>query len=1043
MIKKCIVRPDDFAELIRSRYDVARDYYNVNYPEYQCHGDVSFLQQGIELHDFYQGSMPYYRMQITSKDVPISFFSNQKVLLEMNLQFQSMPIYHQRYHTAKAAYGFSVLISDTTMDGSRFGKSAMLCILNTESGIVIYPNRKTDDLPVSPLSLGKKLGDRFTIGFLIENNSVEIIVDNHSLGRFNDVNVSRSLSFYNRVKSAFQSVGTYGRNAISFVWQRTGDFIDSPENSFSVRIENMIVSAFQNNVSEATDIFSGNNKAKNYQDRVFVKTSDYDPLTGAGERSDGFFYADRTFNSVIYDRGYVSDINRAELISKNFSNRVSRNFVALYYSNDNKKYTPIPFFSLFRQGNRVLFYNFFVRARYLKIHFTYNELANPELAIANSLQDLIKAYHSEQPLLCGDLPFAHQTKIKVSNESNETVYDKIVRYRIEDLGISAENLTSEMRDVRFRYKNLELPHYLRDHCFYVRIFEIPAHSSISIDILYGNPSAESVSDGVGTLEIEYGNKTETRIPGGRWITSVELMPDGSLITIGHYAGQEQLCIVRSTDGGRTWSEPTPICYTEGTRYSTETDKIHDSGGFIVDKEKNIVYFFCFHNVVRGKERSIVLLTSKDSGYTWSLRTLDLPKGKFYCSYSNGIKLSTYDGKGENIDYVFTLSVKSDNEEYCFGSSAIYSKDDGDTWLLSESRINHLGGHFRPFLEKGVSEDTVFEKPDGTLIMYCRYQIEGILHFAVARSFDHGITWEETPSKSNVYASNTQPILFHHNAVPMLLWGGNNAMGTFSYCRFPLNIAYSNDNGETFIGIQDISFQLRMANRESVRRLTAHEITNPDIAIFEHDDLKYAYIISMQDRILIEDFDNYVYRTKGAFDSFESRIPELEGWVTISGERPRVIDSDRKNVKNTLCLGSETKLSRSIPYSRKGTAIFDLYVDSIFDGAHIELQSAYHRDPVKAAPISLQIDCQGYIYYNAHGEWMDTGLFLEHGTNTISIVFDGTSSSALLILNGTEKEIVFDSSVGDYICFAYLYNGKRSIVCLDCFALIAEDCTQLK
>ena len=1033
MKKSQVERSIEFLEPIRARYEVPRDYYNTNYTEYQDHGTVSVSNGGIVLQDPSWGAMPYYRMQLTSKNLPISFFSADTVLLEAELQFQAMPIYRQSYHTAKAAYGFSLIVSDTTAEGSRNGRAMMFCFLNTENGLAVYPNRQTDALPIAAVALGKKVGERFHIGVMIRNETAEILIDGRSICVFESVVAWRNLMYYNRVKGSFFSNISYGSQAISFVWQRNGDDIVSGESDFVVQADQIKVSILQADEKtekkfEAIDI-------SDQKPCVFARVCDHDPITGEGTYTSGEFRADRTFNSVIYDTGEVGAINRAELLSQNHASRVSRNFVALYHSTDNKTYIPVPFFSMLKHGSDILFYNFSVRARYLKIHFTYQNSASRELDVVNSLQQLMNADYDERPLLCGNGEFAYKTTVEIPNDGDRIVRDKVVCLEQSDLGIQSQNVESDMRDVRFRYGGWELPYLFRNGRFYVRIFEIAAKSTARLEVLYGNPLAESVSDGVGTFEIEYGNKTETQIPGGRWITSVEVMPDGSLITLGHYAGQMLPCIVRSTDGGRTWSDPTPVRFTDDTDYRAEVHQIHDSGGFIVDVEKNTVYFFCFHNTSEPKGRSIILLTSLDSGYSWHLRKLELPTGMFYCTYSNGIKLSSHDGVGSAVDYVFTLALKETDGNHPFGCSAIYSKDDGKTWHLSESRINHRKGNFSYGLEKGISEDTVLEKPDGTLVMYCRYQIEGVLHFAISRSYDHGITWEEEPDRSNVYATNTQPILFGSAFTPMLLWGGNCAMGTMSYCRFPMNLAYSCDCGESFVGIQDVSFQLRMANREAVRRLTAHEITNPDVAVFERCGLKYAYIISMQDRVLIEDLDRYLCQTRGAFDSFDCGYAESEGWVTVSGERPII---RRREDTYSMVLGSETKLSRSVPYLRKGTVFFDLHLERILGGMYIELQSAYHRDPCQAAPITLRVDCQGYVFYNASGEWIDTGLILQHGENALSVSFDAADKTACLNVNGIEKEIAFLADVGDYVCFAYLLSGHNSEISLDCFAVWDQD-----
>ena len=238
-------RSIEFLKPICARYEVSRDYYNTNYPEYQDHGTITVSNGRVALQDLSCGAMPYYRMQLTSKDLPIPFFSADSILLEAELSFQAIPIYRQSYHTAKAAYGFSLIVSDTTAEGSRNGRAMMLCFLNTENGIAVYPNRQTDALPIAPTVLGKKVGERFRIGVLIRNEMVEVLIDGRFVCSFEDVVAWRNLMYYNRVRGSFFSNISYGSQAISFVWQRNGDDIVSGESDFSVQVGQIEVSVLQ------------------------------------------------------------------------------------------------------------------------------------------------------------------------------------------------------------------------------------------------------------------------------------------------------------------------------------------------------------------------------------------------------------------------------------------------------------------------------------------------------------------------------------------------------------------------------------------------------------------------------------------------------------------------------------------------------------------------------------------------------------------------------------------------------------------------------
>ena len=769
---------------------------------------------------------------------------------------------------------------------------------------------------------------------------------------------------------------------------------------------------------------------------------DVDPITGVGTTADAPYVADDAFNSIVYDMGKISSVNRIQLNSLNGGTRITKNFVALYASDDNVTYRAIPSFTMLQNENQLYFYNFSVEARYLKVHFTYETSPAEHLSIFNSLQKQMVAYYSDTPLLSGDSAYAKRTTLTVQNTAAQTLYNKIESYTLEELGISKADLKADMSDIRFQCNGMELPHYISGGIIYLRILEIPVGESAEITVLYGNASAQSVSNGVETFEVEYGSKVTTIEPNGvYWITSVEQMPDGSLITVGNYKGQEHLGIRRSYDGGRTWEQRETIVYTTSD-YNQAIHKVDDSGGFIVDRETGTVYFFCFRTVDTSDKRPI-LLVSRDSGKTWERKLLtDLPKSS-YVSYSDGIKLSCADGNGANVDYVFALTmVASTNGVSAAVTSALYSKDGGATWQLSESRIDFENGNYDKKLtyENGIQEETILEMSDGTLLLMARCQVPNVLHFAVSRSYDHGVTWQENVELSNVYAPNTQPILIANEDTPILMWGGNNALGAHSYTRFPMNLAYSMDNGLTFTGILDASFQTSITSRTK----NHYSIVNPDIVIFERGGVKCAYILSTNYRILIENFDDYLYKTTGAFDSFENGSMETEGWVSVvdsdseGSVAPNLVKTGATDGDYALHIGSHNKLSRSIPQVSRGSAFLDLYVEKL-GGMVIELQTAYHHSPNVCAPISLLIGEDGKISYVDHeGNKRDTGLTVGTGSNRITIDFNGAEDTASLTVNGKTASIAFRTDIGDSVCFAYVYTQNHTSVCLDRFIVIDMD-----
>lgn len=792
-------------------------------------------------------------------------------------------------------------------------------------------------------------------------------------------------------------------------------------------------------------------KAKNPVSNVLRLKYDKDPVKGSGTTADTTYIADGVYNSIIYDMKQSESINRAVLYSLNAGTRVTKNFVALYTSDDNKTYTAVPDFAVLYQGGTLYFYNFSVKARYLKIHFTFDKNPVSSLSVFQSLQKQMRAWYEDTALLANG-EFAHRTTVPVSNPLSSAVYNKIVAYSLSDLGIPESELQSDRRDLRFRLGETDLPHAFNGGRIFVRIPEIGAGKRADITVLWGNAKAESIENPQETFEAEYGTKVVTsRLGVTDWRNSVALMPDGSLLTVGgigkHTDGKTYLGMERSTDGGRTWTATQRISCTAG---------ISDGGGFIVDYETKTVYYFGFEThgplkwgtSVENTSQYLRIFVSKDSGKSWTKgpEIQGLKEHTIMASYSNGIRLSCYDGDGPQVDYVFTTGIKREDAGgvFALAATAVYSADGGKTWKISNSRINYAGGSLA--FEGGVGEETVYEQKNGNLILYARCQVNGVTHFAVAHSYDHGVTWEEDAKLSNVYTSNTQPILVDNNGTPVLLWGGNNSMGGKSYCRFPLNVAYSTDGGETFGGILDISFQTFTATRIAIRANNElYHITNPDMVLFNRGGVDCAYILTTNYRFLVENFSNYLYKTKGAFDSFENGSAEAEGWIPVvdsneelAAAQPTIVRVGATHGNYAMHIGLYSKLSRSIPSVTNGIVSMDLFVEKM-GGMTFELQTAYNSAVGVSAPITLTVDANGAISYSSErGNPKTTGLFLSEGANHISITFNGKQGTATLSVNGKNATILFRRDIGDCICFAYLYTQKNTSVAMDCFTVIDMD-----
>ena len=674
---------------------------------------------------------------------------------------------------------------------------------------------------------------------------------------------------------------------------------------------------------------------------------------------------------------------------------------------------------MLRAVNEIYFYNFNEKARYIKIHSTARRSEFQADSFVGSLQDMMVAKYNESPLKA-DGTFEKSVSFKIANTTDKLQKDRICSYSLESLGIDRNDLKEDLSDIRLVSDSKYLPQYYHDGILSFRIFEIAPKSEANITVFYKNKNAMSVYDGNEVFEVQYGTKFTMKHKGA-WRNSVAEMPDGSLLLMGG-VGHDRICYERSVDGGHTWS---PSIMVEGT------EGFSDGGGFLVDRENNKVFYFAHQYNLAEKWCKLKILTSCDSGYTWEKAIEVTNQSEYLISYSDAIKLSCFDGDGPNVDYVFTTGMMKNLTAESFCTTAIYSRDGGKTWHQSESCINyHL---LDDGLEMGLSEETVWEKKDGTLILYARCQYPSVIRFAVAYSYDHGVTWTENVHHfSNVYTPNTQPIIAPMGDIPVLLWGGNNSLGGSSYERFPLNLAYSTDDCETFIGTQDVTFQTPL---EWLLGTDHNIVVNPDLVYYNYKDTDHMYMIIPRDEIRIADAKRYLFNTKGAFDSFENGSVESEGWIAIGGS-PYVDSIGATDGRYAMVLPSETSVCRPVTYTRNGSVEFDLFVDNMGSGADIELQAAYNQNVGITAPIRFGFKSDGRIYtYGEEGHQINTPLAVSTKNNTILVKFDAENGTSSLTVNGKTADIGFFSSKGEAVCFVNLWSRNNTNIAIDRFTMI--------
>ena len=225
------------------------------------------------------------------------------------------------------------------------------------------------------------------------------------------------------------------------------------------------------------------------------------------------------------------------------------------------------------------------------------------------------------------------------------------------------------------------------------------------------------------------------------IPAVIAAPSGDLLAFceGRKNGQSDtgdidLVMKRSTDGGATWSK-NRVLWDDG-------DNVCGNPCPVVDASTGTIHLFSTRNLGTDKEHEIIagkskgtrtvwVLTSKDSGKTWSepRDVTGSTKRPGWTWYATGPGIGIQLLRGEHAG---RLVIPCDHIEagtkYYF-SHALLSDDHGKTW--------RIGGHST---RRKLNECQVAEWSDGTLVMNMRNYDRTKKTRAVMRSKDGGETW---------------------------------------------------------------------------------------------------------------------------------------------------------------------------------------------------------------------------------------------------------------------------------------------------------------
>jgi len=763
---------------------------------------------------------------------------------------------------------------------------------------------------------------------------------------------------------------------------------------------------------------------------TLVAQMDTNPAIGVGKVVETPLFAfDANNNSVIENMLEVKTINVVRLTDLDNHARINRESLTLWISQDNVTYTQVKDYKLLQIGKHWYLYDFEATGQYVKVNYTHFDRADADFLAP--LNGIILGYWDDS---------------LATPEDASTVIAPATSLRDQTVEVSGL-VRSEA--LRFALEGKLLYHYTENGKIYVRIPE-PSATGTALTVWYGGEL--ELSNKEACFEITYGTRqTQQILNGARWLLTV---PAGSY----EYGTVEKETLLAwgfrtiraSYDGGLTWVDYGTV--DEEVYKSVSGSEISGDIGWIFDDETGAM--FCISHRTRKygtlpeSDAVNIVFASYDMGKTWKEAFIiepDTVEGitfTYMITYSGGIRVPSYDGAGSGIDYVFPVACQYTNSGG-FCCRVAYSTDAGKTWQMSQSLLTYGENHGN---EAGLSEAWIMANDDGVLVLYSRAQVVGLTNFVQAYSYDNGLTWtacetrEEWESKkategnviqcklSSVYSANTQPLMtkyMQENGIgaPLFVWAGNNALGCTTGIRTPLSVAVSYDGLETWRNIQDLFSETfmdvyTMAGRAMVVNQSVAQVNGDTLLItFDRNYLKDKVWMT------VTDFEDYFYRTKGAYDGFESGNPFYEGWSSVEGLAKNVTTHASQG-QQSLWIPRNGIVARSIPYLQNGTVTLDVYVTA-------ETNVTYALQPA----VGTNRNANTLALVKIAGMKLNDSIELTAGWNTIRIDLKLTAGAAAVSANGGEAEdLALDLTVGDYVCYVTAFGD--SDVYMDEFCVVS-------
>ena len=1015
-------------------------------------------------------------------------------VLEFTFHADAMPVYELGYDNEFYSYmptaGFGYWMTDDDPVGKN-PYMATMGIINTDVGLVFVAHNDAKDYTYV---LNKYVGDTFRVTTLWNpDDSVTILIDGAEIATYQDMSYKpyfmtvprNQLFIYNQrsvfpaesaadnfeiyitdiavgkgygdcitdslrfdtIKNENAAAGEIKTNlflpasistphfeiAANIVWESSDpDVIDPLTGAVTRPNQNgktVTLTAFieEYGVTKKFDLFV---KGQNPNSDILVITKDPGTTKGAGVVFDGdTFTLDTTNNSLIRDLGEVKTVNVIVLKDGDDITRLNESMLSVWVSNDNAYYRPTDSFKILRDGAYTYIYDFTATGRYIKVHSNTHDETDPDFT--GPVNGMMEVMYSD---VFGDggNAFTNANTIILKNNGEKAVYDRVYVFSPAEAGVSC--VTADMADVRFYLGDELLYHYCDGEKFYVRVSKIKAGSEVTLTVLSGNPNAMNISDKEYVYEVVYGTR-ETFTGGQRWLTE---MADGSYASFHPQAVSDKDAWFQITyDDGRTWSDSIMANGT-GSHLAVPYDVLYD------EESGRMLMYGSYRVNWDPVETEYRAMYSDDGGNTWFVSPIvytnpDLTGG--LANYLGMLKVSSYDGEdGPNVDYVIAVGGPDMTDTDYIGDypenagTTLYSTDGGKSWITSMSCIRYPKGVGESIRETAICEPTIMENDDGVLVYYARCQWRNVYHFAVAFSYDFGITWTEEATLSNIYSTNTQPIMFDFDNADMIAWGGNLAWGASTFRRYPLNVAVSYDGGITFEGIQDLycrtAYQgMITGNRFDTTNPTATQLGDSLLCFFEGDG-------SYQMRI--DDFADYFFLTKGAYDSFENATPEYEGWA-LTGGMIETADDRATDGARSMRFSVGASAVRSIPSMSNGTISFDMWIDDpAAADFSVGLQSSFTLDSAIAAPVAFDVK-DGMLTFLGSTAAVDPALKAGWNTFTFTLALDNTQQSASLSVNGVSFNApINDGAINNYVCYVHVNCDGPQIYYMDSFLVADND-----